>query len=82
MSKTTGTQADREEICRAVREHRRPDPEVAKRVHERAEKLRQEVFQKHGLLDIGIDIIREMRDSLCESSSRHEGSLTNPPTDR
>lgn len=60
---TATEQSDREEIYRAVRERRRPDPDVAKRVHERAEKVRQEIFEKHGVLDVAVDLIREGRDS-------------------
>jgi hypothetical protein len=30
------------------------DPEVAKRVRERGQRIREEVYMKHGLLDIGV----------------------------
>ena len=63
MSTTTELQADREELYRAAREHRRPDPEVARRVHERAEKAREEMRRRFGLQNIGTDIIREFRDA-------------------
>jgi hypothetical protein len=56
-------QADREEIHRAGREGRRPDPEVSKRVRERAEKARQEMLRERGLLNIAVDLIRETRDA-------------------
>jgi hypothetical protein len=39
------------------------DPEVARRVRERGERIREEVFRKHGLLDIGVPAIRELRDA-------------------
>jgi hypothetical protein len=39
------------------------DPEVARRIRERGDRIREEVFQKHGLLDIGVPAIRELRDS-------------------
>lgn len=38
------------------------DPEVARRVRERAERIRGEIRQKHGILDIGVPAIRELRD--------------------
>jgi len=38
------------------------DPEVARRVRERAERIREEIRQKHGVLDIGVPAIRELRD--------------------
>jgi hypothetical protein len=63
MSTTTELQADREEIYRAVRERRRPNPEVAQRVHERARKVREEIFRTHGLLNMAVDLIRATRDA-------------------
>lgn len=39
------------------------DPDVARRVRERGERIREEVFRKHGLLDIGVPAIRELRDA-------------------
>lgn len=38
------------------------DPEVLKKIHEEAEKIRAEIYQKHGTLDIGVPAIRELRD--------------------
>ena len=32
------------------------------RIRARADRIRDEVFQKHGLLDIGVPAIRELRD--------------------
>jgi hypothetical protein len=40
--------------------------EVAHRVHERAEQVRQEMLKKHGVQDIGVQIIRELRGELPE----------------
>jgi hypothetical protein len=37
------------------------DPEVTRRVRERAERIREEIRQKHGVLDIGVPAIRELR---------------------
>ncbi|MCI0683230.1 MAG: hypothetical protein L0Y71_14100 [Gemmataceae bacterium] len=43
----------------------RPVPaEVARRVHERAEKVRREILATHGVQNIGVDIIRELRGEL------------------
>jgi hypothetical protein len=42
------------------------DPEVARRVRERGDRLRQEIFEKHGLVDIGVPAIRELRGELPE----------------
>ena len=37
------------------------DPEVARRVHERAMKLRDEIHRHHGVVDIGTPAMRELR---------------------
>jgi hypothetical protein len=38
------------------------DPEVLQRIHTEAEKIKREIYTKHGLLDIGTPAIRELRD--------------------
>ena len=38
--------------------------DVARRVHERAQKIRQEVYRNHGLVDIAVPAIRELRGKL------------------
>ncbi|HWG46740.1 MAG TPA: hypothetical protein VN688_28515 [Gemmataceae bacterium] len=38
------------------------DPPLLQRIHDEAEKIKREVFEKHGLLDIGTPAIRELRD--------------------
>jgi hypothetical protein len=38
------------------------DPEFEARVHAEADEIREKIFQKHGLLDIAVDLIREGRD--------------------
>ena len=43
------------------------DPEVARRVHERAMKIRDEIFRRHGLVDIGVPAIRELRGELPDA---------------
>ena len=42
------------------------DPEVARRVRERSKAMAAETFAKHGLLDIGVPIIRELPGELPE----------------
>jgi hypothetical protein len=39
------------------------DPEAMGRACERMDRIREEIFRKHGLLDIGLPAIRELRDS-------------------
>ncbi len=38
------------------------DPEAMGRACERMDRMREEVRKKHGLLDIGVPAIRELRD--------------------
>jgi hypothetical protein len=40
------------------------DPEVALRVQERGRLVREEVYRKHGLVDIAVSAIRELRGPL------------------
>jgi hypothetical protein len=41
--------------------------EVAARVREQAQRIREEIFQKHGIVDLGVPTIRERRGELPES---------------
>ena len=43
------------------------DAEIARRVADRAERIRQRLFQEHGLVDIAVPAIRELRGPLPES---------------
>lgn len=56
-------EADLAEVTRHLCSGGVKDPELLKRVTERANKARQEILDKFGVQDIGVDIIREMRDS-------------------
>ncbi len=42
------------------------DPEAMRRAAERMDKLREETFRRHGMLDIGVPAIRELRGELPE----------------
>ena len=43
------------------------DPALAKRVRERAEAIRRQILAAHGVQDIGVELIRELRGELPES---------------
>lgn len=59
----TQAEADSKEVARLVAEGRRvTDPELRRRVTERAEKVRQEIFEKHGVVDWAVPMIRDARD--------------------
>ncbi|HEY7327383.1 MAG TPA: hypothetical protein VH592_07085 [Gemmataceae bacterium] len=38
------------------------DPEIMAKACERMDQLREEIRQKHGILDLGVPAIRELRD--------------------
>jgi hypothetical protein len=40
------------------------DPEVVRRVHERAQKITEATYRRHGLVDIAVPAIRELRGEL------------------
>jgi hypothetical protein len=55
--------ADMEEVMRLIGEGKRvTDPALLKRIHDRAEAVRREMFEKHGLTNIAVELIREARD--------------------
>jgi hypothetical protein len=43
------------------------DRDVARRIHERAARIREEVYRKNGLVDFAVPAIRELRGELPES---------------
>ena len=48
-------------------------PDVFRRVQERAEGIRQRVFQQHGVVNVGVPAIRELRDDLAILVIRRTG---------
>ncbi len=56
-------QADLEVVCRLIAHGDKiTDPDLLKRIQERADQATREVFEKHGLLNVAVDLIREGRD--------------------
>src|SRR5436190_11736121 len=41
------------------------DPEKARKACEEMDRISQDIYQKHGILDIGVPAIREFRDRQC-----------------
>jgi hypothetical protein len=59
----TQEQADLEEVCRLASEGKRvTDPELLARIRASAARVREDALQKFGVQDIGVQIIRELRD--------------------
>jgi len=61
MATTTELQSDHEEVSRALAEKRPVDPDVAKRVHQRAAAARERL-RLRGMTDVAVSLIREARD--------------------
>ena len=59
-------QADEEAVMAHFLTGKPLDPEVQRRVHERAKKIREEIYRNHGLVDIAVPAIRELRGELPE----------------
>ena len=63
-SPDTLQQADSKEMMRLVSQGRRvTDPELRRRVRERADKVRQEIFENFGVVDWAVDMIRDTREN-------------------
>ncbi len=54
--------ADGEAVLEAVMAGKKSDPEIARRVRERAEKVTAELRRKYGTLNVAVDAIRSLRD--------------------
>ena len=55
--------ADLESVCEAIAAGRKIDPQLRERINKRADKVRDDIFQTDGVQDIGVSIIRELRDA-------------------
>lgn len=63
LSAADQAKADSEEIARHVVEGRKvTDPELRRRVTERADAVRREMLARHGVMNIAVDLLRECRD--------------------
>ncbi|HXG12717.1 MAG TPA: hypothetical protein VNK04_23365 [Gemmataceae bacterium] len=58
--------ADARVVAECVASGKPVPAHVARRVRERAERIRQELLERHGILDIGVPAIRELRGELPE----------------
>jgi hypothetical protein len=65
-TKTTGTDpqvlADLDAVMERIMTGKPLDPESSRRIRERAERITEEIRQKHGELDVAVQLIRETRD--------------------
>jgi len=62
-SSTTQEKADSQEVARLLAEGKKvTDPELRRRIRSRADKVRQEILEKHGVVEWAVDMIRDARD--------------------
>lgn len=59
---TPEEQADTRAVIEKLLTGKPLDPEVYRRIRERSARISQDVFEKHGLLDVGVPAIRSLRD--------------------
>jgi hypothetical protein len=64
QSPDPSVQADEEAVMRAFLTGTPVDPDVARRVQERSRLIREEASRKHGLVDVAVPAIRELRGPL------------------
>ncbi|HEV7222165.1 MAG TPA: hypothetical protein VGN42_05645 [Pirellulales bacterium] len=57
----TEVMSDLEAVCAALAARRPLDPVVARRVQERAERVKEEI-RRRGVTDIAVSLVREIRD--------------------
>ncbi len=65
-TKSAITPEQEAEFLAAVRQamSSKRDPEAMRRAAERMDRMREETYRQHGLLDIGVPAIRELRGDL------------------
>jgi hypothetical protein len=54
--------ADMQAVAEAVASRRPVDPDVARRVRERSERVQEELRQRYGVREIAVDLIRQGRE--------------------
>ena len=62
ISIAPGIKADMQAVAEAAAARRPVDPEVARRVRERSEKVQAELLRKHGVRELAVDLIRQGRE--------------------
>jgi hypothetical protein len=66
-NRDAGADNDARLIAECVAARQPIPPEIVRRVQERAERARQEVRATHGVQEIGVQIIRELRGEMSQS---------------
>jgi hypothetical protein len=53
---------DGDAVIESIMTGRPLDPEIARRIEERADKITDELRRKYGTLNVAVDLVREVRD--------------------
>jgi hypothetical protein len=64
---TASTEPDAQAVLEDIVSGTPVDPQLRQRVRERADAIRQRILATHGVQDIGVELIRELRGKLPES---------------
>lgn len=62
MASVIDTNRDLAEVCRLLAADAPIDPDLRQRIEQQADAIRREVFEKHGLLDVATDLVRDARE--------------------
>ena len=61
--RATQEKEDSQEVARLIAEGKKvTDPELRRRIRARAEHVRQQILEKHGVVEWAVDMIRDARD--------------------
>jgi hypothetical protein len=63
----SGIETDLQEVLECVSSGKTVDHNLKRRVRERAENIRKQIFAIHGIQNIGVDLIRELRGDLPDA---------------
>ena len=56
--------ADAQAVMESITSGKPLDPDVARRIRERGDRIRNEILRTYGVQDIGVGLIRELRGEL------------------
>lgn len=60
-------EADAQAVIEKMTKGKPLDPETDRRIHERAERISQQIREEHGIVDIAVPAIRELRGELPDA---------------
>ena len=67
IASSARVEADLQEVLERIWSGKTVDPDLKRRVRERAERIRKQILATHGVQNIGVDLIRELRGALPDT---------------